>query len=400
MKTLNPETILIRQVGVEIRLGSAFEVRVGVNGNSALYHEHSLAILDVFARPVSVREGVDRLRVRGHQDWIDMTGTINRLHSAGVLVEPVNEFAPDAHVTGFDAPDCHIAMLNDRGRTETFLRAIAEEVKPGDVVVDIGTGTGVLAVTAARAGAAHVYAIEAGRMADAAQAVFAASGASDRLTLIRGWSTQLDLPQRADVLVSEIIGSDPFEERVLQVTVDARRRLLKPDARLIPTAIRAYCLAVTVPENMVNDVCFTSQTIANWRAWYNLDFSPLPALVQDSRAPAMKVTTRQASRWPIISEPILLAAVDLRTFQEPTIQVEVTAEISQPGVLNGLMMFFELEVGVDTITTHPRKATEANSWTNPIWFLRPARSMQAGDKLTISYNYNTRGNNSELRLVD
>jgi len=399
MSTLKPNTILKRQAGIEIQLGSAFDVRVGVNGNRALYLEHSLAILDVFAHPTSMRQAVSRLRAHGIQDWIDLTGTINKLYNAGLLIESGKEFTPDANDKGFGAPAVHISMLNDRDRTETFLRAIAEVVKPGDVVVDIGTGTGIFAVAAAHAGATRVYAIEAGTMADAAQAVFDASDVSDRLSLIRGWSTQIELPEQADVLVSEIIGRDPFEERVLQITADARWRLLKPDARLIPATIRAYCLAVTVPSNKVSDVCFTVEMIENWRDWYGVDFTPLTSIIQDSASPSLRVVSRQAAAWHIISKPLLVAEVDLNTFQETAIERVVNGEISEAGVLNGLLMFFELEVGSGTITTHPLKTTPASSWPNPVWLFREARSVQAGDQLTIHYNYNTRGNNSEVRLA-
>src|SRR5882672_6096097 len=108
MTQLKPDTVLKRIAGVEIKLDSAFEVRVGVSGNSAIYLEHSLAILDVFARPASVREAVARLNARGHQDWIDLTGTINKLYHAGILVERGKEFAPDRDVKSFGAPSVHI----------------------------------------------------------------------------------------------------------------------------------------------------------------------------------------------------------------------------------------------------------------------------------------------------
>ena len=72
-----------------------------------------------------------------------------------------------------------------------------------------------LAVAAARAGARHVYAIEATPLAHEAREVVRANGLEDRVTVVEGWSTRISLPERASVAVSEILGSDALEERVL-----------------------------------------------------------------------------------------------------------------------------------------------------------------------------------------
>jgi|SRR5215813_11552852 len=98
-----------------------------------------------------------------------------------------------------DAILFHASMLNDRRRTAGYLASIRDVVKPGDVVVDIGTGTGILAIAAVRAGARHVYAIEEARVA---RTLFEATGMTDHMTLIRGRSTEVRLPQRADVLTN------------------------------------------------------------------------------------------------------------------------------------------------------------------------------------------------------
>ena len=89
-------------------------------------------------------------------------------------------------------------------------------------------------MAAAPAGAKRVYAIEVRPIAEVAARFFQGSGLGDRITLIRGNSTEISLPERADVLVSEIIGNDPLAEQVLDTaTCDAVARLLKPGARLI-----------------------------------------------------------------------------------------------------------------------------------------------------------------------
>ena len=140
--------------------------------------------------------------------------------------------------------DFHHSMLVDEARTSAFLKALLQEVRPGDVVLDIGAGTGVLSMFAILAGASRVYAIEQGPMADIAEEVARRNGADDRVTIINDWSTEATLPERADVLVTETIGNVGFEEGILRWVKDARQRLLKPRATIVPGRVSLVAAAV------------------------------------------------------------------------------------------------------------------------------------------------------------
>ena len=67
------------------------------------------------------------------------------------------------------------------------------------------------------------------------------------MTLIPGWSRQIELPERANLLVAEVIGNEPLEEEILETTLDARNRLLVPGARLIPNALTLLARPVCYP---------------------------------------------------------------------------------------------------------------------------------------------------------
>src|SRR5580704_3310111 len=134
----------------------------------------------------------------------------------------------------------HRLYLQDTPRLGAFERGLAAAVRPGDVVVDLGCGTGILGFLACRAGASRVYAIDEGGMAEVAQALAAANGLSDRITIVRGHSQQVSLPELADVVVGDQIGYFGFEAGVLDYFADARRRLLKPDARFVPRAVSLW----------------------------------------------------------------------------------------------------------------------------------------------------------------
>jgi predicted RNA methylase len=102
-------------------------------------------------------------------------------------------------------------------------------------------------VAVARAGARRVYAVEASDIAAVAARVFEANGVTDRVTLVPGWSRQIEPPERADLLVAEVIGNEPLEEEIPETTLDARRRLLKRGARLVPHALELLACQLRLP---------------------------------------------------------------------------------------------------------------------------------------------------------
>ncbi len=146
-------------------------------------------------------------------------------------------------------PHWHAAMLNDAGRTKAFEAAIRRAVRPGMRVLDIGTGTGLLAMMAARAGAGHVTACESvAPLAEAAREIIALNGLADRITVIHAASADLvlgrDMSARAELLIGEIVDAGLLCERILETFADARRRLLTPDAAIIPAGATVFAVPV------------------------------------------------------------------------------------------------------------------------------------------------------------
>jgi predicted TPR repeat methyltransferase len=136
-------------------------------------------------------------------------------------------------------PRWHFTMLADKVRNRAYAEAIAAKVKPGDIVLDIGCGAGLTAMMAARAGAKHVYTCEQQPLiAQAAVRIIEDNGLTDRITVIPKMSHNLvvgeDLPERADVVISEIVDTVLLGEGALATLFHAMHRLAKPNARAIP----------------------------------------------------------------------------------------------------------------------------------------------------------------------
>ena len=136
-------------------------------------------------------------------------------------------------VYGFDDVGNHANMLLDAARVRAFAAAIAEVVKPGDVVADIGSGTGLLAILAAKAGARVVYAVERGPLAELIEEAAADNGVADKVVVLRGDARDLRFPETPDVIVSETIGSFGVDEGMLGLLKTVRKRV--PDATMIPS---------------------------------------------------------------------------------------------------------------------------------------------------------------------
>lgn len=142
----------------------------------------------------------------------------------------------------------HASLIADELRVQAFQAAVESVARPGDVVADVGCGTGILTLFACRAGARQVYAIDDGPIIELAKLILHRNGYADRVTFINRPSRQVRLPEPVDVVISETIGNYGAEERILPTLWDACRRWLKPGGRIIPQTLELYCAPITWPE--------------------------------------------------------------------------------------------------------------------------------------------------------
>jgi type II protein arginine methyltransferase len=144
-----------------------------------------------------------------------------------------------AGVMGQSVPPWHFHIVRDAARNAAYDGALRRAVEPGMRVLDIGTGTGLLAMMAARAGAREVVTCEMNAaVAEAATRVVAANGYADRVRVIARHSADLDaaadLGGGVDLVVSEIVSNDLVGEGVLPAMEQAMRRLARSGAVVIP----------------------------------------------------------------------------------------------------------------------------------------------------------------------
>lgn len=164
-------------------------------------------------------------------------------------------------------------MIGDAARFPAYAEAIAQAVRPGDSVVDIGSGPGIFALLACRAGARKVYAIDTESVVEFGRQLAAANGFSERIEFLRGDSRQILLPERVNVIVSDIRGALPLFGQGIHVLNDARTRFLAEKGKMIPVRDAIFGSLVESPETY-------QRIIAPWKSVAGLDLgAALPVVL-------------------------------------------------------------------------------------------------------------------------
>ncbi len=198
----------------------------------------------------------------------------------------------------YDDFSAHASMLRDQVRTGGYKQAIERIVRPGDVVVDFGCGSGILSFFAARAGARKIYAIDKSSIIRLAKKL-ARSNNADAVEFLHGEHT-VEVADPADVLVSEWMGHFLFAEWMHEPLVSLRDRVLKPSGKMLPEQVSLHAGLVVDPGVVEGLDFFRDEP-------YGIDFS----LVADW--PAFDVRGEKLSSDQIEQETALLAEIDMKT---------------------------------------------------------------------------------------
>lgn len=139
----------------------------------------------------------------------------------------------------------HNLMLNDKLRMEAYEKAIKQTVKPGMNALDLGTGTGILALWALEAGASRVYGVDVNETRiTQALARIKKAGFGNGFEIFQGMSYDVNLPESVDVLISEILGNLGDNEDMARILNDARTRFLKKDGIMLPYRCETFLVPV------------------------------------------------------------------------------------------------------------------------------------------------------------
>lgn len=279
-------------------------------------------------------------------------------------------------------PAWHVPMMNDTARNSAYEQALRKLVYPQAWVFEIGTGSGLLAMMAAREGAAAVTTCEAEPLiAETAQRVIADNGLAGRIKVIAARSTELEvgreLPVPADILVSEIFSSELLGERVLASIEDARRRLLQPDARIIP-AVGSIMAALVAGESLALNLHVDRVM--------GFDLSAFNRIVADRQTVA-----RNDLEHDLLSDDVEVFRFDFERDGDWRAQHrEVDFPVRRRGVACGVIQWLRLDMdrAGTRFENHPHDKSPASSWTRCVYRFAEPVELEAGQVVRIRAGHN------------
>ncbi|MEP7070640.1 MAG: 50S ribosomal protein L11 methyltransferase, partial [Usitatibacter sp.] len=224
-------------------------------------------------------------------------------------------------------------MIADDARTAAYVRALRDAVKPGCVVLDIGTGTGFFAILACKLGARRVYAIESSDVIDVAKQIAADNRCAGAIEFIHRMSTGVSLPEPVDVIVSDLHGILPLFQGHLPSIIDARERFLKPGGTMIPARETLWVACVAAPD--------LHRYVT--KPWTENDYGLDMRAARELQANQWRRARVEAGQ--MLTAPLCWAAIDYATVDSANFSARVALSATRAGTAHGFCLWFDAELG-------------------------------------------------------
>lgn len=271
-------------------------------------------------------------------------------------------------------PAWHIPMMNDLKRNNAYKNAINKAVEESQVVLEIGTGSGLLSMMAVDAGARKVITCEVNEtIAQVAEKIIFQNGFSERITVIHKKSTDLvvgvDLTKKVDLVISEILSSEFVGEGVIPTMLDVNRRLLNKNGKMIPESgdIRVALLRNSVKareDNLVGDM-------------YGYDLSEYNKITQTKTSNILKENPSLISSIEVAFSFNFYTAATLIE-QEKVLEIEVLESCTCLGLITWLRLNL-----YDDISFENKPSELGSGWINPIYLFEKPLPVSAGQRIKV-----------------
>lgn len=263
--------------------------------------------------------------------------------------------------------DLHRTLLADHSAQEAYRQAISRSVRPGDVVLDLGTGSGIHALFACRAGARKIYAVDQHEFIEVARRVCQANGCSDRIEFLHGPAAEVRVPEPADV----VIGHHGLRE-LFELFPLARERFLRPGGILIPMRIEFFCAPLDSPAAHDRVVSFWEQER------FGLSFSPVSTYA-----------INQAHDWQVqpgeqLGNQTSLGSLDLGTVQDASFCGTGQTTVTRAGTLHGLGFWITQWLTSEiSVSTAPPCSVSPDIWGHEFLPIKTPLPVAVGDTVEM-----------------
>jgi protein arginine N-methyltransferase 1 len=223
-------------------------------------------------------------------------------------------------------------MIDDESRMSAFRKALSATIHANAVVLDLGAGTGIMALLACRYGAKRVYAVEPSDALQVARETAAQNGFSERIVCIQQRSTAVTLPECVDLIVEDMRGALPWCSTHIRDVIDARERFLRPTGQIIPRQDTVFCAVASADEHY-------RDRLLPWRSSpENLDLSVASRYVENAPS-GVRLKPRQ-----LLSGPVAWAAIDYQSVSSLNVREQFVLKARRTGTAHGLLLWFETEL--------------------------------------------------------
>lgn len=220
------------------------------------------------------------------------------------------------------------SMLRDRRRIDAYRRALSACISPSSVVLDLGAGLGTFGVIACKLGAARVYAVDSSDIIAVAEEIARANGVAERMHFLQARASEVELPEKVDVIVTDLAGALPLFEEHIPAIIHAREHFLKPEGVILPRGARLFCAPLSSFE-------LYSRILEPWRSVDDIDFSPAEVMALNTPH-ALAVEPHH-----LVAEPRCWAELDYATITSPNVSGSVKWQMTLPHVIHGVALWFE-----------------------------------------------------------
>ena len=267
-------------------------------------------------------------------------------------------------------------MLADRVRVDAYHSAIEKWVRKGDIVADLGTGTGILSFFAAAREPARIYALEHGPVIEVARAAAAENGVRN-VEFIALNSKSFQPAEKVDVILHEQMGAFLFDERMVENVVDLRDRVLRPGGRILPAQFEWYIEPVQLTD---------TRTIPfGWeRSIHGITFR---CLRDRAKGLGIQYRCRRVNAAMVdhaLCEPEPVAQLNLETIRAQDLRkhIQYARKVTRGGRLDGFCCYFRALFD-DEISFSTGPCSAQTSWSIPL-FRVEAKECQVGETIEFS----------------
>ena len=267
--------------------------------------------------------------------------------------------------------DEHRQLLADRTRVDALSRAIAAIVNPGNIVLDVASGTGILGLLACRAGAARVYCVEQSGIIELARELARANGFADRMHFVKAHSSWAEISESVDVIVCDQIGHFGFEAGIVEMIADVRSRFLKAGGRIMPAAITLHVAPIELP-TLRTDLGFWATPVDG------LDLSPAATVAVNSGHPL------SLSPETLLGASAPACLIDLETVVDEPMHFSASLIADRRGTLDGIGGWFVADLGAGVTMTNAPGDPNRIDRRNVVFPIDPSVEVRPGDDVAVS----------------